>query len=181
MKYHKNILLKDNRECLLREGRKEDGAAVFELFNVTHAQTDYLRSYPDENSMDAEQESKFLQEKSGSAREIEMVAVVENAVVGMAAITAAGEKYKVRHRADFGISVAREFWGLGIGKALLYACMECAKDAGYEQLELEVVAENARAIAMYEKAGFVEYGRNPKGFKSRTSGFQELIFMRMEL
>lgn len=96
MKYHKNILLKDNRECLLREGRKEDGAAVFELFNVTHAQTDYLRSYPDENSMDAEQESKFLQEKSGSAREIEMVAVVENAVVGMAAM----ENKTVRQTGD---------------------------------------------------------------------------------
>lgn len=34
---------------------------------------------------------------------------------------------------------------------------------------------------MYKKAGFVEYGRNPKGFYSRLSGFQEVVHMRLEL
>ena len=43
------------------------------------------------------------------------------------------------------------------------------------------MGENARALALYEKAGFVEYGRNPKGFLSRVSGFQEVISMRLEL
>ena len=30
-------------------------------------------------------------------------------------------------------------------------------------------------------AGFVEYGRNPKGFRSRLTGWQELVLMRLEL
>lgn len=64
---------------------------------------------------------------------------------------------------------------------MLDACIECAKTAGYVQLELSVVAENARAVSMYRKAGFVEYGRNPKGFRSRLTGFQEVIYMRREL
>ena len=34
---------------------------------------------------------------------------------------------------------------------------------------------------MYKKAGFIEYGRNPKGFNSRIAGFQEIIYMRLEL
>ena len=63
----------------------------------------------------------------------------------------------------------------------MHACIECARAAGYEQIELNVVAENATAIAMYEKAGFVEFGRNPKGFKSRFTGYQEVVYMRMEL
>ena len=61
------------------------------------------------------------------------------------------------------------------------ACIKCAKEAGYVQLELEVVAENERAISLYKKMGFVEYGRNPKGFCSRTSGFQEIVYMLLEL
>ena len=61
------------------------------------------------------------------------------------------------------------------------ACIKCAKEAGYVQLELNVVAENTRAISLYKKEGFVEYGRNPKGFKSRTSGCQEVIYMLLEL
>ena len=61
------------------------------------------------------------------------------------------------------------------------ACIKCAREAGYVQLELSVVAENTRAISLYKKAGFVEYGRNPKGFNSRNSGFQEVVYMLLEL
>ena len=127
------------------------------------------------------QESQFLKEKSESKNEIEIVAVVNNVVVGTAGIEAVGKKYKIRHRAEFGISVAKEFWGLGIGQALTTACIECAKVAGYVQLELNVVADNVSALSIYKKAGFVEYGRNPKGFHSRLAGFQEVIYMRLEL
>ena len=75
----------------------------------------------------------------------------------------------------------KEYWGLGIGRALTDACIECAREAGYLQLELDVVADNKNAVALYESVGFVEYGRNPLGFRSRISGMQELILMRLEL
>ena len=75
----------------------------------------------------------------------------------------------------------KEYWGLGIGKALMEACIECAKDAGYTQLELNAVEENERALALYKKMGFVEYGRNPRGFNSRVSGYQEVVYMLLEL
>lgn len=181
MQYYKTILLKNGKECCLRNGTERDGQAVLENFNLVHAQTDFLLSYPDENSFDAEMESRFLKEKSESENEIEIIAVVDGAVVGTAGIEAVGAKYKVRHRAEFGISIAEEFWGLGIGRELTDACIECAREAGYTQLELSVVAENMRAVTLYKKVGFIEYGRNPKGFNSRTSGFQEIIHMRLEL
>ena len=86
----------------------------------------------------------------------------------------------VRHRAEFGISVLRDYWGLGIGRALMRACIQCARNAGCLQLELDVVTENERAVALYKSEGFVEYGRNPRGFRSRR-GWQELTLMRLEL
>lgn len=181
MQYYKTILLKNGKECCLRNGTERDGQAVLENFNLVHAQTDFLLSYPDENSFDAEMEARFLKEKSDSENEIELIAVVDGAVAGTAGIEAVGARYKVRHRAEFGISIAEDFWGLGIGRALTDACIECAREVGYTQLELSVVAENTRAVTLYKKAGFIEYGRNPKGFNSRTSGFQEIIHMRLEL
>lgn len=181
MKYHQIITLKNGTECCIRNGSESDGQAVLDNFNLTHGETDYLLSYPDENSFDVTQESQFLKEKTESDNEIELVAIVDGAVVGTAGIEAIGTKYKVRHRAEFGVSVAKDFWGLGIGQALMAACVECARAAGYIQLELNVVAENTRALSMYQKAGFVEYGRNPKGFNSRMTGFQEVIYMRLEL
>ncbi|ADZ84261.1 GNAT family N-acetyltransferase [Cellulosilyticum lentocellum] len=181
MKYNKTIILKNGKECCLRNGIESDGQAVLEHFNLTHMQTDYLLSYPDENSFDVTQESQFLKEKAESENEIEIIALIGNVVVGTAGIESVGAKYKVQHRAEFGISVTKEFWGIGIGRALMDACIECARDAGYMQLELNVVAENVKAISMYERAGFTEYGRNPKGFNSRKIGFQEVIYMRLEL
>ena len=68
---------------------------------------------------------------------------------------------KVAHRACFGISILKEYWGMGIGRVLMEASIDCARQAGYTQLELEVVADNERAVSLYRCAGFEEYGRNP--------------------
>ena len=181
MKYSQQITLKNGSVAVLRNGVESDGSAVLENFNLMHEETDYLLSYPDENNFDSEKEGWFLEQKTASANEIEIIAFVDGKVVGTAGIEAVGTKYKVRHRAEFGISVLKEYWGLGIGRALTEACIKCAKEAGYAQLELSVVAENESAIALYQKEGFVEYGRNPRGFNSRISGYQEVVYMLLEL
>ena len=181
MKYSQKVILKNGKEAWLKNGDASDGSAVYENFNATHAETDNLLSYPDENSFDPEQEAQFLEKKTNSTNEIEIIALVDGKVVGTAGIEAVGTKYKVRHRAEFGISILREYWGLGLGRALTTACIQCAKEAGYLQLELNVVATNERAVALYRNIGFVEFGRNPIGFNSRTSGFQELIYMLLKL
>ena len=181
MKYNRTITLKDGRRCVLRNGTEADGQAVYEVFNRTHGQTDFLLSYPEENSYTAEQEAVFLREKTESADEIEILAEVDGTAVGLAGIECVGRKEKTRHRAEFGISVDKAYWGLGIGRALTEACIECARSAGYAQLELEAVTENRSALALYKSVGFVEYGRNPRGFRSRLSGWQELTLMRLAL
>ncbi len=181
MKYKQTILLKNGKEAIIRNGDESDGNAVFEVFNLAHAQTDYLLSYPDENSFNPEQEAQYLKEKAISPNETELIAIVDGKIAGTAGIGSVGKKYKVRHRAEFGISVLEEYWGLGLGKALTKACIQCARDAGYDQLELDVVAENDRALSLYRSLGFVEYGRNPRGFNSRISGYQELVYMLLKL
>ena len=181
MEYFEEIRLRDGRTCTLRNGTQEDGQAELDIFILTHEQTDYLRSYPDEGSSTPEEEGAYLQEQTESAREIEILAVVDGAVVGSAGIEAVGSSSKTCHRAEFGVGIDRAFWGLGIGRALMDACIACARKAGYEQLELDVVADNERAVAMYRRAGFVEYGRNPRGFKTREGRYQELVYMRLEL
>ena len=181
MKYEQKIVLKNGKEALIRNGDRADGADVVEVFNLTHEETDFLLSYPDENSFDAEEEGEFLEKKANSPNETELLAIVDGKLAGMAGIEAIGEKDKVKHRADFGISLLKEYWGLGIGKALTEACIQCAREAGYDQLELNVVADNERAISLYRSVGFEEFGRNPRGFNSRISGYQELVYMLLEL
>ena len=181
MEYNNSVTLKDGRACTLRNGTASDGQALLDVFNLTHEQTGFLLTYLGEHSYTAEQEAAFLQEKTDSADEIELLAELDGEVVGCAGINCVGRKEKIRHRAEFGISVDKAYWGLGIGRALTEACIECAKKAGYIQLELEVVAENRSAIGLYESAGFVEYGRNPKSFLSRFTGWQEVVLMRLDM
>ena len=181
MHYQKTVLTKDGKECLLRGATGEDAEAVWDFFFLAHGQTDYLLSYPDECGKDVEQERQFLASRASSDNAIELCAFVDGILVGTAGFSPIGHKCKVRHRAEFGISVERSYWGKGIGRALTNACIECARRVGFLQMELEVVTENLPAISLYESVGFREYGRNPRGFHPKDGRWQELVLMRLEL
>lgn len=181
MRYTKTMLLAGGVELLVRNAVASDARALRETVQRTHAETDYLLSYPDEQSVDDEQEARSLAETERSSNEVELVAIIDGRIVGSAGITAVGSRRKVAHRARFGISVLQEYWGMGIGRALMDVSVDCARQAGYAQLELEVVADNERAVSLYRCAGFEEYGRNPRGYRFASAGYQELVYMRLEL
>jgi hypothetical protein len=181
MRYAKTVLLAGGQELLVRNGVASDARALRETTQRTHAQTDYLLSYPDEQRADDEQEARLLAETERSNNEVELVAVVDGQIVGSAGVTVVGGRRKVAHRARFGISILKEYWGMGIGRVLMDACIDCARRACYAQLELEVVADNERALSLYRRTGFEEYGRNPRGYRSAAAGYQELVHMRLEL
>lgn len=181
MRYAETVVLKDGVELLVRNAGASDARALRDVMQRTHAETDYLLSYPDEQSVDDEHEARSLVETERSDNEVELVAVVDGKIVGSAGVAAVGSRRKVLHRARFGISVLKELWGMGIGRMLMESCIDCARRAGYTQLELEVVADNQRAVSLCRRAGFEEYGRNPRGYRSAASGYQELVHMRLEL
>lgn len=181
MRYVRAVELKCGLELLVRNAVASDARALRDIMQRTHAETDYLLSYPDEQSSDDEQEARSLAEMERSDNEVELVAVVDGKIVGSAGVTAVGSRRKVGHRACFGISILKEHWGMGIGRVLMEASIDCARRAGYTQLELEVVADNQRAVSLYRRAGFEEYGRNPRGYRSASAGYQELVHMRLEL
>ena len=97
-------------------------------------------AYPDENCFDPENEAKFLSDKSKSPIDTEIVAIVDDKIVGTGGIQAIGTIHKLWHRTDFGVCVLKEYWGIGIGKAISEACIECARNAGFVQIELTVIS-----------------------------------------
>lgn len=177
MLYSKMVILKDGTSCLIRNPEPDEAAEVVRSFITTHGETEFLSSYPDETPITEESERRFIESRNADKRAIELCAYIDGVIVATAGISPVGRFEKLRHRAEFGISVERAYWGRGIGRALTDACIECAVSAGFTQLELEVVADNEGAISLYESVGFVEYGRNPKGFKPRSGTWQELVLM----
>jgi ribosomal protein S18 acetylase RimI-like enzyme len=73
-------------------------------------------------------------------------------------------RVKVRHIGHLiGMMVRDEVQGLGMGRSLLDACLAEARQAsGLEMITLTVTAGNDAAIHLYERAGFVRYGRLPR-------------------
>lgn len=181
MHYEKTINLKDGRRCLIRNATSHDAEDVLSNFKKVHEETNFLLTYPDEKGFSIEEEKSFLRQKEESDVEVQLCALVDNVIVGLACVSAIGAREKISHRAELGVSIEKDFWHIGIGSALTKASIECATNVGFYQLELEVVVDNKNAIALYKKLGFIEYGRNPRGFILRNSDYKELILMRLEL
>ena len=59
------------------------------------------------------------------------------------------------HVAVIGTFVRRDFRGQGIGRRLIEATLDFARENGYEKFVIQVRAENAVAQAFYRKMGFV--------------------------
>lgn len=74
---------------------------------------------------------------------------------------------KGRHKAMvFGMYVAPEFGGRGIGRALLgHLIAEARRQPGLEQLLLTVTDGNDRARRLYEHAGFRSFGIEPAAIR----------------
>lgn len=180
MKYNKEVKLKNGITCTLRSATEDDADNLLKCFEITHNETDFNLTYSDE-AMSLEQEREYIKSRYESESEVVIIAIIDGSIIGSAGIGSIGTKHKIRHRAEFGISIMSKYWGLGLGLLMTKACIDCAKNGGYTQLELEVVSENETAINLYKKCGFAEYGRNPRGFYSRISGYQELVSMRLEL
>ncbi len=180
MQYEKEIILKDGAKCLLRGAGEADAAEVLRTFDLTHAETDYFLTYPEENSFTVQEEAKFLKAHSESKNAIEIAAFVDARIAGTAGIDPIDDKEKIRHRADFGIAIEKAYWGRGIGKALTLACIEWREASGIPANRAGGRSRERICCRLYESVGFQEYGRNPRGFRAR-SGWQTLVLMRLEL
>jgi putative acetyltransferase len=89
---------------------------------------------------------------------IRLGAVIDGKVIGMIGLHRE-ERHRRSHAASIGMAVHDAFAGRGAGSALMAAVIETADNWwNIKRLELEVYADNARAIALYERFGFEREG-----------------------
>jgi RimJ/RimL family protein N-acetyltransferase len=154
----KTIILKNGKACTLRSPEAQDAETMLEYLKMTSIETNFLLRYPEEVTMTIEEEINFLNSMRENPRGIMICAFIGDKLVGSTNLMALGERYKISHRASFGIAVLKEAWHLGIGKA-------------FELVELEVASPNYNAIKLYEKFGFKIYGTRENGFKFKDGTY----------
>jgi ribosomal-protein-alanine N-acetyltransferase len=76
------------------------------------------------------------------------------------------------------VAVGAEARRSGIGRALCAAAIDWCRAQGAAEMELEVRASSAGAIALYTGLGFVEAGRRP-GYYAEPK--DDAVLMRLEL
>ena len=176
----KKILLKDGRTAILRSARPEDAAPMVEFMKTTAGETEFLLRYPEECTMDAAGETAFLDGVLKSPNQVMPCCFVEGKLAGNAMLTM-NPHLKTRHRGSVAIGLRREYWGLGIGTALLRELDAIAKARGLEILELDYIEGNDRARRLYEKMGFVEAARVPDAYRLKDGSSRKSILMMKNL
>ena len=81
----------------------------------------------------------------------------------------------VEHCGSLGMGVLATHRGLGIGRRLMSATLNHARVKSITRVELEVRADNAAAIALYESMGFVHEGRKRHGMRFDGTYFDSLV------
>ena len=177
----KEIILKDGRKCILKPTMPEYASQMIEYLEKTSAETPYLLRYPDEVSFTLEGEEEILGRLLDDPYAIMMCAVVDGKIAGNGSINGIGSKRKIRHRCSLAIALYKDYWDLGIGTAMIGYMTVLAREIGWHQVDLEVVAENVKAKALYEKCGFVETGRRHNALLFDDGTYHDEILMYKNL
>lgn len=162
----------------LRTPMETDAQAMIDMMLGCYAETEFLSSTPEEFQVSVEDEIRFMKLFELSERECMISAFVDGKLVGNVSIRQVGGLRRVRHRANLGICVLKEYWGRGIGGMLMDAAIQTAQSADYAQVELEVAADNDRAIRLYERFGFEACGRCPRALRREEGYSDELIMVK---
>jgi RimJ/RimL family protein N-acetyltransferase len=177
----REIVLKDGRKCILKPNSPEYAEAMIEYLTKTSGETEFLLRYPDEVNYTLENEQEILQRLLEDPYVIMMAAIVDGKVAGNGSVSGIGDKRKIRHRCSMAIALYEEYWGLGIGTAMIGYMTELAREIGWHQMDLEVVAENEQAQALYKKCGFIESGRRHNALLFDDGTYHDEILMYKDL
>jgi L-phenylalanine/L-methionine N-acetyltransferase len=87
------------------------------------------------------------------------------------------QQVRRRHAAHIGMAVAKHAQGQGVGSALMAAIIDWADNwAQLLRLELTVYDDNAAALALYRKFGFVVEGTH-RAYALRDGAYTDTLFM----
>ena len=128
-----------------------------------------------------EGEAEVLRRRRDDPRALMILAEVDGGIIATSDVMPMGAKSRTLHRATLGMSVRKNYWRLGIGSAMMERLIDHARQSGFEQIELEVVSANRRAIGLYIKYGFQVYGTRPHGMKYADGSYADDYLMRKVL
>ena len=177
----KKIILKDGRTAILKSPAIEDAEQLLNHIKTAFGETDFLSWYPEEwSNMTVEREEAWVKRALSSPDTVAIACYVDGAIVGNCEINFRSS-IKTHHRAALSITILRQYWGLGIGSAMMGELIAAAEAHGTRIVELEFVEGNDRAQRLYEKFGFCIVCEKPNVFKLKDGTMLKEFYMQKYL
>lgn len=167
-------------ELLLRNATEEDAQMLIDYLKVTCGETRYLVKEPEEIKMTIEQEKAFINQNNESENNLLLLGFLDGEYVGNCSLMGMNAS-RYQHRVSMGIALYQKYTGMGIGRAMMETLCAIAKEKGFEQIELEVVADNEKAIGLYKSMGFEIYGTFPNNMKYKDGTYANAYWMMKKL
>ncbi len=174
-----NISIKNDLQLVIREAKIEDAATIIDYVNIIAGESENISFGPGEFKMTVEEEEKFIESTSKSKNNTFVVAFIGNEMVSLADVHS-GNRPRIRHSGELGITVLKKYWRMGVGLAMMQYLIDWARDAGLRKLNLRVRENNVGAITLYRKLGFLDNGIITREFLVRGEFFST-IFMGLEI
>lgn len=161
----------------IRSAAAEDAESLCVHRTITSAETYFMSRYPEECIYDIDVMRASLTEIAESPKCFMVTAFLEGRVIADLGVSYVRSHQKYRHRAYMGISIQERYCNLGLGSILVEIALNQARENRFEQMELGAFADNARAIRLYEKYGFRQYGIQPRAFKLKDGSYHDEVIM----
>ncbi|WP_172253816.1 GNAT family N-acetyltransferase [Saccharibacillus deserti] len=146
-----------NTVYAIRSAKEADAVQLPDLRSRIDGETEHMDRESGEAPIDESGFAALIEADTASPVNLFAVAEIEGKLVGYARCEGRPLK-RFAHRAELGLGVLRDYWGLGIGSALLESLLEHAGAVGLTKLTLSVVETNVSAIRLYGKYGFEKEG-----------------------
>lgn len=154
----KKQVLRDGREIIIRRAVKSDAYKMVQYVSKIGGESDNLTFGLNEFDLTAEKEELIIESINSKDNSLMIVAELDGEIVSMLSF-GGGVRPRTRHAGEFGITVKKAFWGLGIGGAMLDYMITWARDTRIiRKINLKARIDNKNAIALYKKYGFKEEG-----------------------
>lgn len=172
------FLLANGQHLRIREVKIDDSAALLDMFRRVVCETDFLMTTPAEaRNLTIEQERDFISGYIRNRNQLFLLGEVENEIAGTLSVTQAKLK-KQQHVGEFGIVVLEKYWNMGIARRMMNVMMQwVSKNDTIYYVHLKVMANNDKAIRLYQQFGFLEEGRKQKAVCQSPHNFQDIILM----
>lgn len=173
--------LKQGMVVTVRNLERKDASLAVAYMQTMNASSHFLARDVEEWTITVEEEAEWLTKANNDDKRIILGALCNGQLAGLCDFSPVSTLRRMTHRAQCGLSVAPEFQHKGIGELLMRILLETARNAGYEQMELEVVSSNTKAVNLYKKLMFTTCGTIQRGMRYKDGTYADLDIMMCRL